>query len=122
MLRQVLEPTSIVINSKKGLLDAQTCKTKRRIVGIQQDTLHDITAGSKAHPLHISGAYVADTLDRFGRHGQDGSDIRSPVTYAANLHLDIGSSADMFCAQKKIESVFDRFRLIIVPDRVQSKL
>ncbi len=45
--------------SKKGLVDAQTCKTKRRFADIQQDILHDITAGSKAHPLHISGAYVA---------------------------------------------------------------
>ena len=45
--------------SKKGLVDVQTCKTKRRFADIQQDILHDITAGSKAHPLHISGAHVA---------------------------------------------------------------
>ncbi|KAL0026982.1 hypothetical protein WJX79_005762 [Trebouxia sp. C0005] len=41
---------------------------------------------------------------------------RWPVTYAANLHLDVDSAANMFSAQKKIKRAFDRFRLIIVPE------
>ena len=32
------------------------------------------------------------------------------------MHLDVDSAANLFSAQKKIESAFDRFRLIIVPE------
>ncbi|DBA74113.1 TPA: hypothetical protein ACH3X1_010920 [Trebouxia sp. C0004] len=54
-----LQPAGIVINSKKGLVDAQTSKTKRSFADIQQKVLHDTTAGSKANPLKVSGASVA---------------------------------------------------------------
>lgn len=54
-----LQPAGIVINSKKGLVDAQTSKTKRTFADIQQKVLHDTTAGSKATPLNVSGASVA---------------------------------------------------------------
>ncbi len=42
--------------SKKGLVDAQTCKTKRSLADIQQNVLHDTAAGSKASPSlgHLS--------------------------------------------------------------------
>lgn len=33
-----------------------------------------------------------------------------------DLHLDAGSAANMFSAQKEIESAFDRFKLIVVPE------
>ncbi|DBA81237.1 TPA: hypothetical protein ACH3X2_007050 [Trebouxia sp. C0005] len=56
-----LQPASIVINRKKGLVDAQTSKTKRTFADIQQHILQDLTAGGRAHPLHISGASVAGT-------------------------------------------------------------
>ncbi|KAL0054707.1 hypothetical protein WJX82_001265 [Trebouxia sp. C0006] len=60
-----LQPGSIVINSKKGLVDVQTSKTKRIFADIQQKVLHDTTAGSTSNPLHISGAPIAglDTGD-----------------------------------------------------------
>ncbi|KAL0042054.1 hypothetical protein WJX77_001817 [Trebouxia sp. C0004] len=60
-----LQPGTIVINSKKGLVDVQTSKTKRTFADIQQKVLHDTTAGSMANPLHISGAPIAglDTGD-----------------------------------------------------------
>ncbi|KAL0044013.1 hypothetical protein WJX82_002191 [Trebouxia sp. C0006] len=60
-----LQPGSIVINSKKGLVDVQTSKTKRLFADIQQKILHDTAAGSMANPLHISGAPIAglDTVD-----------------------------------------------------------
>jgi len=54
-----LQPGSIVMNSKKGLVDVQTSKTKRTFADIQQKILHDTTAGSMANPLHISGAALA---------------------------------------------------------------
>ncbi len=44
--------------SKKGLVDAQTCKTKRSLADIQQNVLHDTAAGSKASPLNIFGTPV----------------------------------------------------------------
>ena len=34
----------------------------------------------------------------------------------AKLHLDVYSAVNMFSAQNKIESAFDRYRLIIVPE------
>ncbi|KAL0018593.1 hypothetical protein WJX77_003821 [Trebouxia sp. C0004] len=52
-------PASIVINRKKGLVDAQTSKTKRSFADIQQNVLHDFVAGSKAHPLQITGTPLA---------------------------------------------------------------
>lgn len=57
-------PTSIELQydsicSKKGLVDAQTSKTKRSFADIQQKVLHDTTAGSKANSLKVSGASVA---------------------------------------------------------------
>ena len=45
--------------SKKGLVDSQTGKTKRRFAAIQQDVLRDGLAGSKTCPLQISGAPIA---------------------------------------------------------------
>ncbi|KAL0044525.1 hypothetical protein WJX82_011160 [Trebouxia sp. C0006] len=56
-----LQPASIVINSKKGLVDAQSSKTKRTFADIQHKVLHDTTAGSKANPLNVSGAFAAVT-------------------------------------------------------------
>ncbi|KAL0049273.1 hypothetical protein WJX82_010161 [Trebouxia sp. C0006] len=56
-----LQPASIVINSKKGLVDAQTSKTKRTFADIQHKVLHDTSAGSKANPLNVSGAFVPVT-------------------------------------------------------------
>ncbi|DBA95807.1 TPA: hypothetical protein ACH3X1_001356 [Trebouxia sp. C0004] len=44
---------------KKGLVDAQTSKTKRSFADIQQNVLHDFVAGSKAHPLQITGTPLA---------------------------------------------------------------
>ncbi len=44
--------------SKKGLVDARTCKTKRSFADIQQNILLDTAAGSKACPLNISGTAV----------------------------------------------------------------
>ncbi|KAL0024210.1 hypothetical protein WJX77_008312 [Trebouxia sp. C0004] len=40
---------------------------------------------------------------------------RWPVSYAAKLHLDVDSAANMFSAQKKIESAFDRCIFWILP-------
>ncbi len=48
-----------------GLIDVQTGKTKRTFADIQQKVLHDATAGSKANPLHISGASVAGNSPAF---------------------------------------------------------
>ncbi|DBA82974.1 TPA: hypothetical protein ACH3X1_006751 [Trebouxia sp. C0004] len=45
--------------SKRGLVDSQSGKTKRRFADIQQDVLHDGLAGSKTRPLQISGAPIA---------------------------------------------------------------
>lgn len=59
-----LQPASIVINSKKSLVDAQTSKTKRTFMDIQQKVLHDGTAGSKANPLIVSGTHVAGAAQR----------------------------------------------------------
>ncbi len=43
--------------SKKGLVDVQTSRTKRKFADIQQEILHDTTAGSMPNPfLGISGA------------------------------------------------------------------
>jgi len=39
-------------------VDAQTSKTKRTFADIQHKVLHDTTAGSKANPLNISGAFA----------------------------------------------------------------
>jgi len=44
---------------KKGLVDAQTSKTKRSFADIQQNVLRDFVAGSKAHPLQITGTPLA---------------------------------------------------------------
>ncbi|DBB04941.1 TPA: hypothetical protein ACH3X3_010222 [Trebouxia sp. C0006] len=54
-----LQPATVVINGKKGLVDVQTSKTKRTFADIQDKVLHDATAGSMANPLHISGASLA---------------------------------------------------------------
>ena len=45
--------------SKKGLVDSQTGKTKRRFADIQQDVLHNGVVGSKTRPLQISGTPIA---------------------------------------------------------------
>ena len=39
-------------------MDAQTSKTKRTFADIQHKVLHDTSAGSKANPLNVSGAFV----------------------------------------------------------------
>lgn len=44
---------------KRGLVDAQTSKTKRSFADIQQNVLHDSVAGSKAHPLQMTGTPLA---------------------------------------------------------------
>ncbi|DBB03175.1 TPA: hypothetical protein ACH3X1_013343 [Trebouxia sp. C0004] len=54
-----LQPANIVTNSKRGLVDSQSGQTKRRFADIQQDVLRDGLAGSKTHPLQISGAPIA---------------------------------------------------------------
>ncbi|KAL3137348.1 hypothetical protein ABBQ32_006880 [Trebouxia sp. C0010 RCD-2024] len=41
-----------------------------------------------------------------------------PAQTAAELKLDVDTAANMFSAQKKIQSAFDRFRLIIVPNNL----
>lgn len=46
----------------KGLVDVQTSKTNRTFADIQQEVLHDASAGSKANPLRISGASLAGKL------------------------------------------------------------
>ena len=45
--------------SKKGFVDSQTGKTKRRSADIQQDVLHDAVTGSKTRSLQTSGAPIA---------------------------------------------------------------
>jgi len=40
-------------------VDAQSSKTKRTFADIQHKVLHDTTAGSKANPLNVSGAFAA---------------------------------------------------------------
>ncbi|KAL0044918.1 hypothetical protein WJX82_002017 [Trebouxia sp. C0006] len=62
-----LQPASIVINRKRGLVDAQTSKTKRSFADIQQNVLHDFVAGSKAHPLQITGTPLAVRLEQHGQ-------------------------------------------------------
>ena len=42
--------------SEKGLIDMQTNRSKRKFAEIQQEVLHDTTAGSMPHALHIFGA------------------------------------------------------------------
>ncbi|KAA6429844.1 MAG: hypothetical protein FRX49_00276 [Trebouxia sp. A1-2] len=54
-----LQPASIVINRKRGLVDAQTSKTKRTFAHIQQNVLHNFVAGSMDQPLQIAGVPVA---------------------------------------------------------------
>ncbi|KAL3148638.1 hypothetical protein ABBQ38_014061 [Trebouxia sp. C0009 RCD-2024] len=54
-----LQPATVVINGKKGLVDVQTSKTKRTVAELQEKVLRDATAGSMANPLHISGASLA---------------------------------------------------------------
>ena len=44
---------------KRGLVDAQTSKTKRSFADIQQNVLRDSAAGSMGHPLQITGTPVA---------------------------------------------------------------
>ncbi|KAL0030744.1 hypothetical protein WJX77_004484 [Trebouxia sp. C0004] len=39
-----------------------------------------------------------------------------PAETGAELKLDVNTAAKMFSAHKKIESAFDKFRLIIVPN------
>ncbi|KAA6426318.1 MAG: hypothetical protein FRX49_03429 [Trebouxia sp. A1-2] len=58
-----LQPATIVINGKKGLVDVQSSKTKRTLADIQDKVLHDATAGSMANPLRISGALLSGTSD-----------------------------------------------------------
>ncbi|KAL0018074.1 hypothetical protein WJX77_001729 [Trebouxia sp. C0004] len=58
-----LQPANIVTNSKRGLVDSQSGQTKRRFADIQQDVLRDGLAGSKTHPLQISGAPIAGAWD-----------------------------------------------------------
>lgn len=47
---------------KRGLVDAQTSKTKRSFADIQQNVLDHFVAGSKAHPLQITGTPLAGIL------------------------------------------------------------
>ncbi|KAL0028829.1 hypothetical protein WJX79_010748 [Trebouxia sp. C0005] len=54
-----LQPATVVINGKKGLVDVQSSKTKRTLADIQDKVLHDATAGSMANPLRISGALLS---------------------------------------------------------------
>ncbi|KAL0040310.1 hypothetical protein WJX77_003104 [Trebouxia sp. C0004] len=63
-----LQPGTIVINGKKGLVDGQTSKTKRTFANIQQKVLHDTTAGSMTSPLLISGASLAGMTTAFADH------------------------------------------------------
>lgn len=44
---------------KRGLVDAQTSKTKRTFAHIQQNVLHNFVAGSMDQPLQIAGVPVA---------------------------------------------------------------
>lgn len=41
-----------------------------------------------------------------------------PAQTAAQLKLDVDTAANLFSAQKKIQSAFDKFRLIIVPNNL----
>ncbi|KAA6416662.1 MAG: hypothetical protein FRX49_13361 [Trebouxia sp. A1-2] len=54
-----LQPATVVINGKKGLVDVQTSKTKRTFAQLREKVLRDATAGSMANPLRISGAWLA---------------------------------------------------------------
>jgi len=54
-----LQPATVVINGKKGLVDVQTSKTKRTLAELQEKILRDETAGSITNPLRISGALLA---------------------------------------------------------------
>lgn len=60
-----LQPASTVINRKKSLVDAQTSKTKRTFTDLQQQVLHDDTAGSQATPLIVSGTHFAGSPSAF---------------------------------------------------------
>lgn len=42
-----------------GLVDVQTGRTKLTFANIQQKVLHDVTAGSMATPLNVTGAPLA---------------------------------------------------------------
>ena len=78
--------------SKRGLVDSQSGKTKRRFADIQQDVLHDGLAGSKTRPLQISGAPIAGqgmSLDDMHAYAECSTELVSIVTmsYTTAVHL-----------------------------------
>ncbi|KAL0050695.1 hypothetical protein WJX82_005308 [Trebouxia sp. C0006] len=96
-----LQPATVVINGKKGLVDVQTSKTKRTFADIQDKVLHDATAGSMANPLHISGASLADhPLQKLS------SNIEVQTRAVLKLGKAMNSMASSFRAGKSTQFVY----------------
>ncbi|KAA6425416.1 MAG: hypothetical protein FRX49_04909 [Trebouxia sp. A1-2] len=121
------ENTGLDIRQQLARIEAATLNTFHHMFA---PSISDLSQRSKWAKMICTTTYNADDRPAgqlwcmvLGRYLQDDMIKAShiykrdwPAQTAALLKLGVDTAANLFSAQKKIESAFDRFRLIIVPN------